>query len=327
MFFKDDQFRNNPPSLGIRGFDQQRHVYDCDRPEMVDLIKEIRTILDGYPERYAVGETFLGTTKAAFYSGDDLLHAAFNFDLLHGSFSIPRFSQAIQRWEKATSGKTWPVQVLNNHDTKRTASKWVHGEKDDRLKLLAAMLLTIRGTPFLYYGEEIGMRDIHVSRSMIKDPIGKRYWPFVVGRDGCRAPMQWNQEKNAGFSKGDPWLPVHPDFKFRNVDAQKADPNSLYHFYQKLIHLRKEHEALRGGMYQPLTFEPRFVLAFLRQTAEETILVAMNSSRRPMRLFLGGNLARSSWDLLLSSHREEVPDTSRGYIWLSSNEVVILKQK
>ena len=103
-------------------------------------------------------------------------------------------------------------------DATRPASD--RGKMTSRMKVVAAMLLTLRGTPFLYYGEEIGMRDIRVRRKDILDPIGKRYWPIFKGRDGCRAPMQWDTSRNAGFSNGEPWLPVHPNYTHRNADAQ-----------------------------------------------------------------------------------------------------------
>ena len=98
------------------------------------------------------------------------------------------------------------------------------GRGDEKLKVSAAMLLTLRGTPFLYQGEEIGMRDIQVSRAELQDPVGKRYWPLPVGRDGFRSPMQWNGEANAGFTTGKPWLKLHPGYKTRNVESQRKDP-------------------------------------------------------------------------------------------------------
>jgi len=121
-----------------------------------------------------------------------------------------------------------------------------------------ALLLSLRGTPFMYYGEEIGMRDIHLRRGEILDPPGQKYWPFYKGRDGCRSPMQWDAGAQAGFSTARPWLPVHPDYLQRNVAAQQADPGSLFHFTKKLLALRKAYPALRRGDYVPLETRPRF---------------------------------------------------------------------
>jgi alpha-glucosidase len=191
----------------------------------------------------------------------------------------------------------------------------------------AALLLTLRGTPFLYYGEEIGMRDIKVSRGQIKDPVGKRFWPFYVGRDGCRAPMQWDASKFAGFSRITPWLPVHPDYMERNVLSQREDPDSLFHFYQKLLKIRKEESTLRSGIFLPLTFEPRSILAYLRQLGDNSILVAMNFGWRSMRFFLGSTLNNAHWKVLLSNQDFELPEEHSGYIPLKPDQVVILKQQ
>ena len=141
------------------------------------------------------------------------------------------------------------------------------------------LLLTLRGTPFMYYGEEIGMRDISLCRSKILDPPGQKYWPIYKGRDGCRSPMQWNDGKNAGFSTARPWLPVHPGYIQRNVAAQAADPGSLFHFTKKLLSLRKAQPALQRGDYVSLEAAPG-TLAYLRRLPEQSVLVAINFSRR-----------------------------------------------
>ena len=200
---------------------------------MMPLLKEIRQIVDEYPERYTVGETFISTAeKAMRYCGKDKLNAAFHFDFLRCHWRPQRFLKVIREWEHAVGDEILPNYVLNNHDNPRSATRYGRGEDDERLKVAAALLLTMRGTVFMYYGEEIGMRDISVSRGQIKDPVGKRFWPFYKGRDGCRAPMQWNATRNAGFSNGESWLPVHPDYLQRNVSSQREDPHSLLNFYQ-----------------------------------------------------------------------------------------------
>jgi alpha-glucosidase len=328
LYFKDDRFRDNPPRLGLRGFDSQQHLYDCDRPEMLPLLREIRALLDSYPERYAVGETFLSSPwKAASYCAPGLLHAAFDFSFLECPWRPARFLAAIQRWEEALHEESWPNYVLGNHDVRRIASRYARGEDDERLKVAAALLLTLRGTPFMYYGDEIGMRDIPVPRSEIKDRVGQLYWPFYRGRDGCRSPMQWDASPNAGFSPVEPWLPVHPNFSQRNAAVQQADPNSLYHFYRRLLQLRREYPALRRGMFRPLTFEPQRLLAYLRQTGEQTVLVALNFGRRPVRFATGGSVRRADWTLLLSNKRDELGAVQgENYIPLEGEEALILLQ-
>ena len=328
-YFKDAEFRNNPPTLGVRGFDRQNHLYDCDQPELIPLLQEVRQLLDSYPERYAVGETFLATPKkAAAYCASGLLHAAFDFTFLKSPWKPARFLKAIQDWENALQAPSWPTYVLNNHDVPRAASRYVRGEDDESLKVAAALLLTQRGTPFMYYGEEIGMRDIRVSRAQIQDPIGRRYWPFFKGRDGCRSPMQWDASPHAGFSPATSWLPVHPNYHQRNVAVQVSNPESLFHFYRKLLRLRKELPVLRSGMFQPLTFEPQRLLAYLRQDRDQSVLVALNFGRRPVKLALGGEVRRTEWELLLSNKRNDLGSiTGKTLLPLEGHEVLILKQK
>lgn len=329
MFFKDENFTDNPPALGLRGFDRQKHVYEMDQPEMIPLLKEIRAVLDSFPERYAVGETFISTpAKAAGYSAPGLLHAAFDFGFLNCPWNPARFLESIQNWENALQDGGWPTYVLNNHDTRRSASRFTRAENDDRLQVAATLLLTQHGTPFLYYGEEIGMRDITITRDQVQDPIGQRYWPVFKGRDGCRAPMQWNESMHAGFSTGKPWLPVHPNYTVRNVENQRKDPQSLFHYYRKLLALRKQYRVLRDGMFQPLTFEPQRLLAYLRQNAEDTIMVALNFGKRPVKFALGGMVRRAEWELLFSNKRAELPALKDGILLpLEGYEAVILRQK
>jgi alpha-glucosidase len=326
-FFKDKDFRSNPPKFGLRGFDRQVHRYDLDQPEMVAVVEEIRTLMDSYGDRYSVGEPFLPTAaKAAHFSLPGRFNAAFNFDFLTCPWNPSAFLQRIEDWEALLGSDGWPSYVLNNHDNKRSSTRLVRGEDDKLLKAAAALVLTQRGTPYLYYGEEIGMRDVSISRTEIKDPVGLKYWPLFIGRDGCRSPMQWSGEPNSGFSSTRPWMKVHPDYLDRNAADQQADPLSLFNFYRGLIRLRKEKPALREGIFIPLTFNPRKVLAYLRQNKDQTVLVAINFSRRPVKFFLGASLARSGWRLLLSSRRDTLDNLTKNVLQLGGFEAEILEQ-
>ncbi|OQX65452.1 MAG: hypothetical protein B5M51_00720 [Anaerolinea sp. 4484_236] len=302
VYFKDERLRENPKKWGRRAFECQEHIYDIDRPEMESVLEEMRGILDEYPERYAVGETFLATReKILRYNGADKLHAAFDFDFLWSSYKPEKFFAAIKKWEEiAKEAEIFPNYVLGNHDVPRPATRYGKGEDDARVKIIMAMLLTMRGTPFLYAGDEIGMRDISLRRSEIMDPPGKKYWPFHKGRDGCRSPMQWNVLENAGFSTAKPWLPVHPNYKQRNVAEQQKDENSLFNFTRKLIALRKEKATLRRGGFLPLDDLPRGVMAYLRQSDDERVLVILNFSKKKKTLVL----PKGSWEILFSENRE-----------------------
>ncbi len=324
-YFKDDQFRNNPGKLGLRAFDRQQHIYDSNRPEIMTVIKDIRQILDGYKERYVVGETFLVENKeAAEFCGDGKLHANFDFSFSNCPWDAGKFYQAITRWNDLLLTKNaWPNYVLNNHDIPRSASRFTRSEKDDKLKVAAAMLLTLRGTPYMYYGEEIGMRDIHLKRSELQDPVGIHYWPIPVGRDGCRSPMQWDSSEYAGFGKVKPWLKVHNNYTKRNVETQQQETASLLNFYKKLLAVRKATPALQKGMFIPVTFEPRSILAYMREYEGQTVLVVLNFIHNKGRLFLGPNLRADGWQLLASSKRSEVPDIKKGWLPLIGYEASI----
>ena len=323
MYFKDEQLRNNPTKFGIRAFDRQQHIYDYDKPEMIPLLNEFRGLLDAYPERYSVGEPFISDReKIIQYAGTDKLHAVFNFEFTKSRFDPGRYVKYILDWEELYAKQgIWPNYVMGNHDLPRMATRHTQGEDDSRLKVLMALLLTLRGTPFLYYGEEIGMRDISLRRSEILDPPGKRYWPFYKGRDGCRSPMQWENTPYAGFSPVKTWLPVHPNYQMRNVKAQQNNPTSMLNFTRNMIRLRRGNAALRCGDFKLLTERPRNVLAYLRQSPEQTILVALNFKNRSATL---ENIPPGKWNLLLSTARDPVPENAQR-LQLAPYEVLMLE--
>lgn len=304
-YFKDAALRDNPqfpiplPLIGMR------HERDIDQPEMVPLLQELRGILDRYPDRYAVGETFFASIeKAASYCGEKLLHAAFSFEFTGlGGFGGGRLDpgfirRRIEQKERIfNAAGAWPTTVMGNHDVPRPASRYSWGESDSRAKLAAALLLTLRGTPFLYYGDEIGMRELRLSRDQILDPVGKAFWPFSKGRDGCRTPMQWDSSAEAGFTKGTPWLPVHVNYTSRNVEMQQQDPGSILSLTRSLISLRRTHPALTQGSQAFIQSGSKHVLAILRAAPGQEVLVLLNFAGKPQPVIAG-----SGWDLLFSTH-------------------------
>jgi alpha-glucosidase len=330
-YFKHADFPDNLPKFGLRGFDRQRHIYDMDQPEMLPLLNELRALLDSYPERYSVGETYLATPqKTVSYCGPDKLHAAFSFDFTSNELSYPWnprwiMEQIARREQTFNAAGVWPTNVMSNHDLPRAASRYTKGDDDSQARIAMALLLTLRGTPFIYYGEEIGMRDISLRRSEILDPPGQRYWPIYKGRDGCRSPMQWDDGIHAGFSTGKPWLKVNPDFVSRNVSAQQGDPGSLLNFTKTLLALRKAQPALRRGDYLPLETQSG-CLAYLRSTPGQTILVAINFKARPAQFREASRRDKTphgKWQVLFSSH----PESKDPAAALAPHEVRLLIQE
>ena len=187
----------------------------------------------------------------------------------------------------------WPVYVISNHDIQRSYNRYGDGAHDDAIaKVMASLYLTLRGTAIMYYGEELGMENNDPKRKEdVKDPIGVLGWPLEKGRDGERTPMQWDASQNAGFSQVTPWLPVPPSAQARNVAAESRDSASILSLYRKLNALRGANPGLREGDYEPLAEGDDHVLAYLRRTKDDTVLVALNMSPAPqtLRPGLGGH--------------------------------------
>ena len=232
---------------------------------------------------------------------------AFNFAFLYEPWRAYGFLRRIEEWEHLPRGIGWPNYTLSNHDKLRHITRYAKGrETQNRARVAAAMLLTLRGTPFLYYGEEIGMSSRRIPRKDIMDPLGKRRWPFFQGRDPARTPMQWGNARNAGFSKGNPWLPVNSDFVTVNVEAQDGDPGSLLNFYRKVIWLRKHVTALALGDYQSVSVGAKDVLAYTRVCEGQTVLVLLNfvnQTVRVQRTEANRDGQTDRWKVLFGTHR------------------------
>lgn len=331
-YIKDDRFRSNPFGWGPnapRPYDLQKHVYDQNRPETHDVLRELRKVLDGYRDRMMVGETSEASpggekTSASYLgSGTDELHLAFDFSLLFSRYGARHFAGCLSRWYDAMPAAGWPSLVLNNHDQPRSTTRWCRGKDGGKkARVLAAMLLTAWGTPFLYYGEEIGMTNGAITRRQVRDPVGIKYWPFHKGRDPERTPMQWSAEANAGFTSATPWLPVADTYRDINVAVQKDDAGSLLAWYRDLLALRKRHVALTHGSYRPAYSEPD-VLAFYREEGGDKAFVALNFSGKQRSI---GSEGTSRWEVLLGTHRAAGWPLDAGRIDLVPYEAVILKR-
>jgi alpha-glucosidase len=319
MLVKAIDLPDNPRKFGLRGYDRQEHTQHVNLPETHAIWHEFRQLLDQYPARMAVGEVEPRGAEGYYGRGDDELHLVFNFAMLSQSWSARGFHDVVNAWEVKLPPGAWPCWVLNNHDQRRSISRYAAGRYTAACaKVAATMLLTLRGTPFIYYGEEIGMREGRIPRAEILDPPGRKYWPIYKGRDGCRTPMQWTASLNAGFTAGKPWLRVNPDFAEVNVEAERDDPNSLLTYYRTLIALRRELPALHRGTYRPRG-RPIDVFAYEREAAGQRLLIALNFFSRPAQYKI-----ESRWRVRLSSCSRETL-TVGDRLTLAANEAVILE--
>jgi alpha-glucosidase len=292
---KDPALRSNPlaPGTTDSGYGGQLHVHDEDHDDVHVLLRRLRALADTYDERVLIGEVYLFDPQrvARYYGIGDELHQGFNFSLLRGAWSGERFRAEIERFQAAVPAEGWPNQVLSNHDVPRHAGRWDHPQLGEaRARLAALLLLLVRGTPFLYYGEEIGMRNAAIPPERLRDPLARTLHPSLA-RDPERTPMQWDATSGAGFTRGEPWLPLHADAGVRNVAAQRADSGSLLHLYRALVSLRAAHPALSRGAQRSLP-APQEVFAFERSLGDERFLVALNFGDARVQLALGEGPSR-----------------------------------
>lgn len=295
-FVKDELFRSNPRSLCANPDLFQTHIHDRNQPETHGICREMRVLADSYPgDRVLVGEIFCrDPAQAASYHGakGDELHMAFNFELVYKPWSARLIRDAIRRWYDALPEGAWPNLTLSNHDQPRHSFRFAgktEAETDARLRVAAALLLTLRGTPFVYYGEEIGMRQGRLRRAELRDPLGVKTWPLKsLGRDGERTPMQWSAQPGAGFTAGLPWLPINPDCRERSVAAQDADPESLLSWYKALIARRKASAALSSGDIRFLDGGHPDAIVYERTAPGERVVAALNFSAAPVSVPIEG---------------------------------------
>ena len=279
LLIKDDQFRNNPLRPGAQpGSANFLPVYTADRPETHAIVAEMRTIMSSYTERQPVliGEIYLplrdlvayyGFDPNAATSGAPALRGAqmpFNFHLILTPWNADSIAQLIRDYESQLPTGAWPNYVLGNHDQSRLATRL--GEHQARVA--AMLLLTLRGTPTLYYGDELGMIDATIPPNQVHDP---------AGRDPERTPMLWDSSPNAGFTTGQPWLPLGPYAATRNVAAQSSPeaPRSILNLYRRLLALRRENPALHAGSIDCVRSHSG-ILSYRRQHGPQSLLVLLN---------------------------------------------------
>jgi alpha-glucosidase len=320
---KDGEFRDNPSNPDFCAGQPPHHafvpLYTADQPEVHDVIAEMRRVVDEFDDRVLIGEIYLPIERLVTYYGRDLTgtHLPFNFTLLQTAWHARTIARLIDEYEAALPPGGWPNWVLGNHDRPRIASR-VGAEQ---ARVAATLLLTLRGTPTIYYGDEIGMRQVEIPPERVRDPFEKNVPGLGLGRDGARTPMQWDAGAFAGFSTTQPWLPLAPEYPGENVANLAGDRTSIYTLYRRLLQLRRRTPALVAGAYRPVVASGDLLL-FVREHEGARILVALNLGDEPTVVS-----AQQAWKgrVLISSHLDREAEKILGDIALRSNEGVVVE--
>ena len=290
LVMKDPLLRDNPENREpdwqrsrLGSWLQQLHVNDLNHPDMHPLYREFRRLLESYPgDRVSIGELHHPDFErwAAYYGEEqDEIHVPFNFHVINSAWTADAVRRAVEGVQGALPAGAWASWVLGNHDQPRFASPERAGR--DQAKVGMLMLLTLRGTPTIYYGEEIGMVDVPVATADARDPLEHR--EPGRGRDPARSPMQWDASPNAGFTTAaaQPWLPLAGDYADVNVAGQAEDPESILTLTRDLLRHRREHPVLRHGDFEPFGPTPEGVFAFRRTGPTGRLTVVLNLTARP----------------------------------------------
>jgi alpha-glucosidase len=279
----------------------------------------MRRVIDEFDCRVLIGEIYLPLERLVAYYGKDLAgaHLPFNFALLSAPWNARGIEKIIFEYEQVLPAGAWPNWVLGNHDRPRVASRVGR----DQARVAAMLLLTLRGTPTLYYGDEIGMHQVAIAPDQVRDPFEKNVPGIGVGRDGCRTPMQWNAMPCAGFSTSTPWLPLSDDFVHENVVNLDADSRSILSLYKALIDLRKKLPQLMSGDYVPVAAEGDLLL-YRRQSKGRSVVIALNLGAEPISL--ESDAAELSGEILLSTFLDRQGKKIHGTLDLRGDEGVII---
>lgn len=323
---KDPEERDNPPAppdhqtpwkeMGV--YDDYLHLYDIGHPEVHAVHRTFRQLVDSYSrDVLTIGEMHIfDLPEWASYYGEKLdeFSMPFNFFLMASEWDVPSLRAAIESvlWNVPAGG--WANWTLGNHDEMRLLSRLPQGHE----RLAATLLLTLRGTPFLYYGDEIGMAEARLGDVPSRDPWGANV--AGLSRDGSRTPMQWSPGPNAGFTNPEtkPWLPVSPSSDVINVESQLADPGSLVNMYRRLLRLRKQATALRLGSFLSHPSSTDDVFVYRRESNDEVMTVALNFGDEAATVAVGtGRVVFSS---TYPDREEEVSDD----VSLAAREAVVV---
>ncbi len=332
MLIKDDQFRDEPPAPHWNGVDPYfslEHIYTRNQPEVHDIIRRMRSLLDDYGDRMMVGETYLRNEVLVQYYGKNLdeCHLPFNFQLIRLNWQARVLRQAVDAYEAALPAGAWPNWVLGNHDRPRVASRV--GTAQARVANM--LLLTLRGSPTTYYGEEIGMENVAIPPDRLQDPqaLNQPQIGDIVGRDPERTPMQWDSGPNAGFTSPDvaPWLPLPADYAERNVAVEEQDPDSMLSLYRALSRLRSAEPALHAGDYVSVDAGHEDIFAYMRLApwvqGADRFLIVLNFKPEEHTLDLSKIGPVATISVATDRNRHGTIDLSQ--LWLGPNEGLVLR--
>jgi len=331
MIWKHPEMPDQPLVDGASGrgaddiYGTQEQIYSMNYDGIHDVMKEIRATLDEFDDRVMIGEIWLDLAERLTYYGDgDEFHMPFNFSLLGSSdFLKPRQWSAeyvrdeVDKYETALKDNQWPNYVLGNHDVQRVATRV--GEAQTRVA--AMLLLTLRGTPTIYNGDEIGMVDGDITEDDIEDPQGHRLG-LHMSRDFARTPLQWDDSALAGFSPEgteSTWLPVTHDYKERNIQAQMGDNDSLWTLYQQLLTFRQSSKALLSGAYESVD-SPQGTFVYHRTADDDQLLIALNFTGENKTINVPDNS-----EIILQTHQDSNAILADGVVTLGANEGIVLR--
>ncbi len=315
---KDEGFADNPANPewreGMDPYNALHPLYTADRPEVHDVVAQMRRLVDAFPERVLIGEIYLPLERLVAYYGEESrgAHLPFNFQLLSAPWNARELARLIAEYERLLPKGAWPNWVLGNHDRPRIATRVGPAQA----RVAAMLLLTLRGTPTLYYGDELGMQNVAIPPERIQDPFERRVPGLGLGRDPVRTPMQWSGEPNAGFTRGNPWLPLAADWREVNVEAQRRNATSMLSLHRALIELRRKETRLEVGDVKLLE-APGDVLAYVRGGA---FLVALNLGGKPQRVAAPGD-----GTLALSTRLERAGERTGKVVELRPDEGLIVR--
>jgi alpha-glucosidase len=316
--YKDPRLRDNPvaddSSADLWPAWNMLPAFSQDVGGLQDILRELCAVVREYPGRILIGENHLPPERLPLYYCAGLSHPA-NSQLLELDWDPLKIQRMIAYYEGILSADQWPNWILGSHDNTRIAGHL----GPERARVAAMLHLTLRGTPIMYYGEELGMHNIDIPPERERDQLALRLPGKGRGRDPQRTPMQWSEAPNAGFTTGESWLPIADDFQQINVETQQADASSMLNLYQRLLAKRAESKALRLGYYTP-DFADGRVLSYVRETKDERLLIALNFTAEPVEFQPKAGAGR----IILSSYAVAPVDQRNGRIALRAYEGQII---